>query len=211
MAEQQDRRELILANAAELFARKGVSATTVREIADTVGVLSGSLYHHFSSKDAIVDEIITGYLNELREAYRRAVEEYTEPRACIHALVTVSLETSEAHPHATEIYQNDFNYLRELPQFSYLKSAAAEVQKTWLDVIERGVEQGVLRSDIPPRVFYRFIRDAVWLAVRWHKPGGGYSTAKLADDCTSIFLDGFAAKNGRRSARTPNKVAGSAR
>ena len=54
-----DRRQAILACAAELFATRGVAATTVRQIADEVGILSGSLYHHFESKEAIVDEIIS--------------------------------------------------------------------------------------------------------------------------------------------------------
>jgi len=53
-----DRRDVILERAADLFARQGVAATTVREIADAVGILSGSLYHHFASKDEIVDAIV---------------------------------------------------------------------------------------------------------------------------------------------------------
>ena len=69
MAEVQDRRELILTTAAEMFARKGLRATTVRGIADAVGVLSGSLYHHFPSKDAIVDEVLSRYLDEIRSRY----------------------------------------------------------------------------------------------------------------------------------------------
>src|SRR5215472_10149899 len=68
--EPADRHQQILTVAAVLFARKGVAATTVREIADEVGILSGSLYHHFDSKEAMVDEILAPYLNDLREAYK---------------------------------------------------------------------------------------------------------------------------------------------
>jgi TetR/AcrR family transcriptional regulator, cholesterol catabolism regulator len=42
-------------------------------------------------------------------------------------------------------------------------------------------------------VFYRLIRDAVWLSIRWHRPDGPCSTHQLADDVTSLFLHGFAA------------------
>jgi hypothetical protein len=76
------------------------------------------------------------------------------------------------------------------------------VQRTWLGVIETGVADGSFRDDIPPRVFYRLIRDAVWLSVRWHRPGGGYPTDQLAEDVTSIFLDGFSANSRGRQART---------
>ncbi len=109
--EPGERRERILASAAGLFARKGVSATTVREIADEVGMLSGSLYHHFDSKEAMVDEIVASYLEDLRVRYKAVVARETDPRAKLHDLVVASLEVVEAHPHATEIYQNDVNYL----------------------------------------------------------------------------------------------------
>ena len=140
-----ERRERILASAAALFASKGVAATTVREIADEVGMLSGSLYHHFDSKEAMVDEIVTSYLEDLRARYKGVVARDTDPRTKLHDLVVVSLEVVEAHPHATEIYQNDVNYLTQIERFSYLKNAGKEVQSTWLDVINAGVRQGVFR------------------------------------------------------------------
>ncbi len=59
MTECSARRREILDAAADLFARKGVAATTIREIADRVGVVSGALYHHFPSKLAIVDELVS--------------------------------------------------------------------------------------------------------------------------------------------------------
>jgi AcrR family transcriptional regulator len=53
-APARDRRAVILARSAELFATRGVAATTVRDIGEAAGLLSGSLYHYFPSKDAIV-------------------------------------------------------------------------------------------------------------------------------------------------------------
>ncbi|WP_231498807.1 TetR/AcrR family transcriptional regulator, partial [Gordonia alkanivorans] len=61
----QQRRKLILDRSAAIFARKGVSATTIREIADAVGVHSGALYHYFPSKEAIVTEIMREYILDL--------------------------------------------------------------------------------------------------------------------------------------------------
>jgi TetR/AcrR family transcriptional regulator, cholesterol catabolism regulator len=193
------RREVILHAAAKLFAAKGVSASTVREIADAVGMLSGSLYHHFDSKASMVEAIIVDYLDDLRKRYATVVAANSDPRSCLEALVRESLATVEAHPYATEIYQNDLTFLRTLPGYEYLRTAAADVQQTWLTVIKAGARAGVFRSDIQPEVFYRFIRDTVWLSVRWFKPTRAYPMSKLADDC--IFLDGFAAASPTRPAR----------
>jgi hypothetical protein len=43
-------------------------------------------------------------------------------------------------------------------------------------------------------VFYRLIRDAVWLSARWHHPAGDYPTGQLAQDITAVFLHGFSAR-----------------
>ena len=189
-AETQDRRGLILASAAEMFARKGIGATTVREIADAVGVLSGSLYHHFESKDAIVEEILSGYLDAIQARYAEVLQSGESPAQCLHDLVLTSLQVANEQPYATAIYQNELHYLREQERFTDVLAGAGNVQRTWLKVIEQGVADGAFRDDIDPRVFYRLIRDAVWLSVRWHnrEPVG-----QLAEEITSIFLDGFAA------------------
>jgi TetR/AcrR family transcriptional regulator, cholesterol catabolism regulator len=207
MAEVQDRRELILSTAAEMFARRGLRATTVRGIADAVGVLSGSLYHHFPSKDAIVEEVLTRYLDAIKARYTVVLASGKDPADCLHDLVVTSLKVAEEQPHATAIYQNEAQYLREMPGFSNIQSAAAEIQQAWLQVIAAGVADGSFRDDIPPRVFYRLIRDAVWLSIRWHRPDGPYSTGQLAEDVTSLYLHGFAA-DGRagKKADGPLKV-----
>lgn len=191
-AAPQGQRDRILVKAAALFARKGVAGTTVREIADEVGILSGSLYHHFESKEAMVDEIISTYLADLRARYKAALAGAEGSRDRLASLVRASLETAAAYPHATEIYQNDAKYLRGLHRFGYLKNVAREVQHTWLSVIEAGMADGTFRADIDAKTFYRLIRDASWLSVRWFKPTAKYPLARLVDDCTSVFLDGLA-------------------
>src|SRR6202046_4782388 len=65
---RSERRADVMQTAAELFAQKGFRATTVREIADAAGILSGSLYHHFDSKESIGAELLSDFLHELLAA-----------------------------------------------------------------------------------------------------------------------------------------------
>lgn len=191
MATPHDRRTVILEQAADLFANKGIVATTVREIADAVGILSGSLYHHFKSKDEMVDAIVTGYLSDLSERYTEIVAAGSDPREQLAELVRGSLAVIEAHPHATEIYQNSGNYLATLDGYDHIKVAANFIQKTWITVLEAGAKSGAFRSDVPPRVLYRLIRDSLWLSVRWFKPTGQYTMKRFGDDFVSTFLGGI--------------------
>jgi TetR/AcrR family transcriptional regulator, cholesterol catabolism regulator len=209
MTEPRDRRALIVSTAAEMFARKGIRSTTVREIADVVGVLSGSLYHYFSSKDEIVKEILMGFLDTIRAEYDEVLARGLGAAETLRAVVLVSLQVARQQPDATAIYQNELRYLRESPQYSEVQAAAADVQRAWLGVIERGVADGAFRDDIAPRVFHRLIRDAVWLSGRGQHPDAGYSTDQLADAITSIFLDGFSAPSATTSLAASRSTSGS--
>jgi AcrR family transcriptional regulator len=190
MDEPLDRRSAILQHAADLFASKGIVATTVREIADGVGMLSGSLYHHFRSKDEMVHALITSYLDDLTSRYAAIVDEHSDPQTQLAELVRGSLTVIEAHPHATEIYQNNANYLARLEGYEHIQESANRIQTTWINVLEAGAASGAFRSDVPPRVLYRLIRDALWLSVRWFRPTGQYSMKRFADDFVSVFLEG---------------------
>lgn len=186
------RREHILELAAELFASKGVAATTVRDIGDAAGILSGSLYHHFNSKEAMVEEIVSHYLQELTAAYEAVVEAHDGARPRLEGLIRASFTAIDQHSHACEIYQNDYNYLRSLPRLEHLNTMTEAVQHMWLDAIQLGVSQGVFRSDVEPGLFYRFARDAIWFTVRWkRRPQGPEGVKQLSDACITILLDGY--------------------
>jgi AcrR family transcriptional regulator len=92
-----ERRAHLVLLAGELFAEKGFRATTVREIADAAGILSGSLYHHFDSKESIGDEILQGFLNEVLADYREAAATEDDPRAVLERVVRTSTVTLSRH------------------------------------------------------------------------------------------------------------------
>ena len=87
------RRADVVQLAGELFAQKGYRATTVREIADAAGILSGSLYHHFDSKESIGDEILSGFINDVLADYRAAVASGGSPRAVLEQIVRSTSQT----------------------------------------------------------------------------------------------------------------------
>ena len=68
------RRTEILDTAAMLFASAGLR-TSLKEIADACGILPGSLYHHFDSKEAIILELVRAYVVDLDRIAATAVEE----------------------------------------------------------------------------------------------------------------------------------------
>ena len=62
-----DTRAEIRAAALELFSERGVDGTSLREIAERIGITKAALYYHYASKDALIGELVDPMFAELRE------------------------------------------------------------------------------------------------------------------------------------------------
>ncbi|MDR7303826.1 TetR/AcrR family transcriptional regulator [Haloactinomyces albus] len=193
-AVKTSRREELLAIAAELFAQRGFRNTTVRDIADAAGILSGSLYHHFDSKESMVDEILDSFQTELFRKYEEVVSSDLGVRAKFEAIIRISFEAIHDNHSEVAIYQNDAAYLVEFDRFGYLNERNLRMRRIWVGLLEEGVRSGTFRPDLDAEVVYRFIRDTVWVAVRWYRPDGDLSAHDVAEQYLSILLDGIAAR-----------------
>ncbi|MEV6731967.1 MULTISPECIES: TetR/AcrR family transcriptional regulator [unclassified Streptomyces] len=189
-----ERRRELLDTAAEVFAAQGYNATTVRKIADAAGMLAGSLYYHFDSKESMLDEILSAFLNELWQGYDTVLAAGLGPRETIEALVTESFREIDRHRAAVAIYQKESRALSTQPRFHYLSDSQQKFEKAWLGTLERGVAAKVFRADLDIRLTYRFVRDTVWVAASWYRPGGQHSPEEIARQYLSMVLDGIAVR-----------------
>lgn len=189
-----ERRAHLVQLAGELFAEKGFRATTVREIADAAGILSGSLYHHFDSKESIGDEILSAFLDDVLAGYRGAVRDTDDPRAAIEQIVRSSTATLSRHRAALTMLQNDWNYFSGQPRFAYLRKAMKEIEQTWVQQLERGKETGQFRADLDARLVYRLLRDILWIPTSWRQTrGASWTTDQIVDGLVRLLFDGITA------------------
>ncbi|WP_446224115.1 TetR/AcrR family transcriptional regulator [Nocardia sp. IBHARD005] len=188
---KRTRRAELLDLAARLFAERGLRATTVRDIADSAGILSGSLYHHFDSKESMVDEILRGFLDDLFGRYREIAAASLSSRDTLEALVIASYEAFDRHHAAVAIYQAEAKNLRDVARFAYIRDFNIEFRELWHRVLATGVADGSFRPELDVELAFRFLRDTVWVAVRWYTPGGPITVKNLAQQYLTIVLDGL--------------------
>ncbi len=189
------RRAELLATAAEVFAEQGYSATTVRRIADEAGMLAGSLYYHFDSKESMLDEILAGFLTELWSGYDAVLAAGLGPRETVEALVTESFREIDRHRAAVAVYQKESRHLVDHPRFAYLAESQEKFEDMWLGILRRGVAERVFRADLDIRLAYRFLRDTVWVAASWYRPDGAHGPEDIARQYLSMVLDGIAVRD----------------
>lgn len=197
------RRAELLSIAADLFATRGFLATTVREIADSAGILSGSLYHHFDSKESMVDEILREFLESQRRAYESVLRDSEDARTTLTELIRQSFKAMHKHQAAIAIFQNESKYLAQFDRFDYLRQAATDFERTWTRVLQEGQRAGVFRPELNVKLMYRFLRDTVWTAVHWYNPRGRLTANVIAEQYIMLLCDGILVPEDRLPAHAP--------
>ena len=177
------RRDEILAIAASIFARQGIASTTVRDIGEEAGILSGSLYHHFASKDDIVEEIIRAALDPDIELDVAVANSAVEPLDAVRQLLVRSLRFSHDHADVAAIIANSRHELLAAERFDFL-APQRHHQASWIAVLEPGMAHGVFR-DLDPDLTYR----PSWVRSRPCRTGTASGPRSIEDiagcSCTS--------------------------
>ncbi len=145
---KEDRRTVILEAARRRFAEFGFEATTVRQIADDVGILSGSLYHHFDTKEAMLDEIVRGPVLAMHDEALRIAALPIDAETRLVTLIAAELDALTRRREQTSIVYSERKFFRRSPYFAYLMKARSEGFAAWASVLGDGAREGMFNRDI---------------------------------------------------------------
>lgn len=143
-----ERRERILLAARRRFAAAGFETTTVRQIADDVGLLAGSLYHHFANKEEMLTETLRDVVFRLRDGAEEISKRDADPETKLVALIFFDVEERTVHQEAHAILHHERAYLRQNPELQYIVTARREHYLVWRSLLEQGIAQGYFSDDI---------------------------------------------------------------
>lgn len=133
-------KELIARTALRLFVEKGITETTIRDIATAAGIAEGALYRHYASKDQLAWELFSiNYLDFAREL-DRLQEEYDTLQDKLAAMIRQFCTFFDRDPVL-------FSYLL-LAQHAQLKKVTPEMQ-TAVTVLQKVIAQGMARREVP--------------------------------------------------------------
>lgn len=169
----------VLRAAAHLFRTQGYERTTVRDLAKVVGIQSGSLFHHFKTKEdillAVMEEGILFNLERMREA----VAAGGGPRQQLRNLILAELESILGDTgDAMTVLVYEWNAVSPDKQRELL-ALRESYEGFWLQVLADARAQGLLRHD--PFVTRRLLAGAIGWTRNWYKRNGPLSLEQLTD------------------------------
>jgi AcrR family transcriptional regulator len=189
------RRTEILQTAALLIATSGLR-TSLQEIADAAGILPGSLYHHFESKEAILVELLRRYHADLNHIAQRAQTRLDEPdsRSAFDRIVDLSSAIAQcAVTHRAALQMTFYEGPSSNAELTSLaRQRPTAILEAMLQTLRAARWSGYLRSDVDlPVLADRIVQTMlqVGLDVIRHNAGADKVAALLC----LILLEGLAA------------------
>ena len=161
------RQAQVLDAAAHLFRSKGFEATSMRDIARAVGMLPGSLYCHFESKDDLLAEVYVKGVAQISQAVKAAVQRHVEPWARLEAACIAHMESI--------LQKND--YAQVVVRVRPGDSAAAhqrliELRDEFESLLTALIDDLPLKARTDRRMFRLMLLGAMNWSQTWYQPEG---------------------------------------
>ena len=188
----------IVAAAAKVFRTKGYHAATVRDIADEVGILKGSLYHHFDSKEDLLYLVVKEPIAQMYRTIAAIAEADLAPTEKLRGAILAHLEAFDCH------YPHLFVYLREREAVKrrfreMIGFSPKDYEQCWQQILREGIEQGEFRPDLDIQVSSYGLLGMLNWSYKWYDPQGRLSIRDVAEQFTSMAIAGLAAAKPRNT------------
>jgi TetR/AcrR family transcriptional regulator, cholesterol catabolism regulator len=188
-----DSRQEILRTAARLFQQRGYDATSMNDVAASLKLSKGGLYHHFQSKDEILFEIMNHAMDITEERVLAPVRAVADPEERLRTLIRLHIEVvlsprdreitvmlHENHPLAPTLRKRINTRKKEHVHF--MENLIAEVQKT-----RRA------KGSVSPRAAAFALLGMINWIYQWYKPEGELQAHNLVPQFTELVFGGILA------------------
>jgi TetR/AcrR family transcriptional regulator, cholesterol catabolism regulator len=180
---------LILRKAAAMFREKGFAATSMRDLAEAVGIEAASLYNHIRSKNEILEAICFDVAN-VYNTNMDAIE--SSGQKCITKVENLlRFHIKQMVDNYEEVYVADreWKHLDE-PYLSNFQTQRRNYRKKFAAIIDEGIAKGEVRK-IDAATAVLIMLHAVSGIESWHRSKAKISAEELEDNMLAIMIDGL--------------------
>lgn len=185
-------RVAIMNVAMHLFGKQGFNGTSMRDIANAVGLLPGSLYAHIDSKEAVLLEIVADGIGRFLSAVEPYVGASGNPVDRLRKMISAHVEVVADNPERSQVVFHQWRFLspENLPEAIKRRR---RYEACFVETLEEGSRAGLIRSDLNLKVSVLTILGALNWTPEWFSPDGRLSAAELGDLMADTLLGGILA------------------
>ncbi len=185
------RKDQIRAKAQTLFRERGYSATSMRDLADSLGIEAASLYNHVASKEEILQEICFRMAEEFFSAIEPIVESALAPKEKLRAATEAHLGVIAANADASAVFLHEWRHMGE-PFLSDFKLMRRRYEQLFRRIIEDGIWKGIFRKTDATLVARTLLSGTNWTyeSHKTHRSQGKLLEQEISE-ITTILIEGI--------------------
>jgi AcrR family transcriptional regulator len=176
--------------AVRLFSERGYSGTTMRDIAEAVGVLPGSLYAHIESKETLLLEIVSHGIAQFLAVEKSLEGSRESPEALLRKAIRGHIEVVAKDPERSLVVFHQWRFLSE-PNLASAVAMRRRYANGFVKIVNAGKAAGVFSPGLDTRIAVFGILGALNWIPEWYSPDGPSNAAEIADQLAAVLLNGL--------------------
>ncbi|MEL6820111.1 MAG: TetR/AcrR family transcriptional regulator [Calditrichota bacterium] len=186
---ERNRRQIILDEAAELFRERGYRATSMRDLAEKVGIEAASLYNHINSKQQLLCELLMQIAELFTEGMQKIDSLDVSPTEKLNKLISLHVKLTVEHPKPIGLLTGEWIHLEEPVQDEFLK-LRNDYEAKFIKILEAGIEQNELES-VDPRIAMFSILSTLHGLQSWYRRNKDMGFKELEEAMQQCLLRGL--------------------
>ncbi len=184
-------REDILDAAAQVFRKKGFHGSSMAAIAKSVNLQKASLYHHVSSKQEILLELLDRAIEMLTEKIAPIANESAAADKKLRAMIRAYLQVLAEHADLASVLLFEHRSLETRQHARHIPNRD-RFESLWRDVLLDGTRAGLFVCPDPGLTVRALLGSLNW-TVTWYRPNGELSIDDIADRIADLLFKGLLA------------------
>lgn len=181
------RKEQIERQATALFKRKGFSATSMRDLANVLGIEAASIYSHIRSKEEILQKICFRMAKEFFEAINGVEEE--SPTKQLEQAIIAHINVITNNTGASAVFFYEWRHLSE-PSLSEFLEMRCEYEKRFITIIEEGIRSREFAATDKKFAALTLLSSLNWVH-HWYMPTGKMSSLEVGQRLAEMLINGL--------------------
>ena len=172
-----------------MFRDKGFAATSMRDLAETVGIEAASLYNHIRSKNEMLESICFDVANRFTLFMDQLELKEGSPIKKIETLLRYHIRQMFDHFEEVIVSDREWKHLDE-PYLSNFHNQRRTYRKRFAALIEEGIKKNEINNIDAPTVVIIMLH-AVNGIESWHRSRAKISEKELEDNMVTIMIEGL--------------------
>lgn len=186
---KKSRKQQIEEKATKLFRERGYAATSMRDLAQLLGIEAASLYSHIKSKEEILQKICFRMADQFFAAWKNVEDENESFSAKMEKAAIAHVSVITKNTDASAVFFNEFRHLSE-PHLTKFLEMKDDYEGRFMDILKDGMKSGEFKLVDEKFMMLTILSSLNWTH-NWFKPTGSLSPDEVGKKLAGLLLNGL--------------------